>query len=150
MNKQKQLSKQWMEKISTERNFTVAEHRKKAEREGELKAKYDKLKQERIQRYQGVNLYVKNLDDSITDESLREAFKTFGSITSAKVITDLDDKKSIEKASEGTTVEEAAQADATAAAENSESADGEKTEQKKASWTVKGIRLCLFQLTRGG
>ena len=26
---------------------------KKAEREGELKAKYDKLKQERIQRYQG-------------------------------------------------------------------------------------------------
>jgi polyadenylate-binding protein len=74
---------------------------KKAEREGELKAKYDKLKQERIQRYQGVNLYVKNLDDSITDESLREAFKTFGSITSAKVITDLDDKKSIERAQDG-------------------------------------------------
>ena len=40
-------------------------------------------------------MYVKNLDDSITDESLREAFKTFGSITSAKVITDLDDKKSV-------------------------------------------------------
>lgn len=79
---------------------------KKAEREGELKAKYDKLKQERIQRYQGVNLYVKNLDDSINDESLREAFKTFGSITSAKVITDLDDKKSIEKASEGVNEED--------------------------------------------
>merc|ERR1719454_1262926 len=144
MNKQKQLSKQWMEKISTERNFTVAEHRKKAEREGELKAKYDKLKQERIQRYQGVNLYVKNLDDSITDESLREAFKTFGSITSAKVITDLDDKKSIEKASEGTTVEEAAQADATAAAENSEASSGEKTEQKKPAGRSKGFGFVCF------
>ena len=42
-------------------------------------------------------MYVKNLDDSITDESLREAFKTFGSITSAKVITDLDDKKSVSR-----------------------------------------------------
>ena len=38
---------------------------------------------------------MKNLDDSITDESLREAFKTFGSITSAKVITDADDKKTV-------------------------------------------------------
>lgn len=67
---------------------------KKAEREGELKAKYDKLKQERIQRYQGVNLYVKNLDDSINDDSLRDAFKQFGTITSAKVITDMDDRRS--------------------------------------------------------
>lgn len=66
---------------------------KKAEREGELKAKYDKLKQERIQRYQGVNLYVKNLDDSINDDSLRDAFKQFGTITSAKVITDMDDRR---------------------------------------------------------
>ena len=68
---------------------------KKAEREGELKAKYDKLKQERIQRYQGVNLYVKNLDDSINDDSLRDAFKQFGTITSAKVITDMDDRRSV-------------------------------------------------------
>jgi len=98
---------------------------KKAERESELKAKYDKLKQERIQRYQGVNLYVKNLDDSITDESLREAFKTFGSITSAKVITDLDDKKSIEKASEGVT-------------------EGEDGEPKKTGGRSKGFGFVCF------
>ena len=46
-------------------------------------------------RYQGVNLYVKNLDDSIDDEGLREAFKQFGNITSAKVITDLNEKDDV-------------------------------------------------------
>jgi len=111
---------------------------KKAEREGELKAKYDKLKQERIQRYQGVNLYVKNLDDSITDESLREAFKTFGSITSAKVITDMDDKKTIEKASEG-------QMDEPTPEEVEEGQDGEKpAEPKKPAGRSKGFGFVCF------
>ena len=35
---------------------------------------------------QGVNLFVKNLDDTIDDERLREEFKSFGTITSAKVM----------------------------------------------------------------
>ena len=43
------------------------------------------LKIERMNRYQGVNLYVKNLDDSIDDEKLRKEFTPFGTITSAKV-----------------------------------------------------------------
>lgn len=34
---------------------------------------------------QGVNLYVKNLDDSIDDERLRTEFAPYGTITSAKV-----------------------------------------------------------------
>merc|ERR1712050_231900 len=68
----------------------VGRAQKKAERQAELKHKFEKLKQERIQRYQGVNLYVKNLDDSITDDLLREHFSQFGSITSAKVMTDTD------------------------------------------------------------
>ncbi|XP_048205445.1 polyadenylate-binding protein 1-like isoform X3 [Perognathus longimembris pacificus] len=36
----------------------------------------------------GVNLYVKNLDDSIDDEKLRKVFSPYGVITSAKVMTE--------------------------------------------------------------
>lgn len=34
---------------------------------------------------QGVNLYVKNLDDGIDDDKLRKEFAPYGMITSAKV-----------------------------------------------------------------
>merc|ERR550514_1888385 len=37
---------------------------------------------------EGVNLYIKNLDESIDDEKLREHFCTFGKITSAKIVSD--------------------------------------------------------------
>ncbi|XP_072175907.1 polyadenylate-binding protein 4-like [Diadema setosum] len=61
---------------------------KKAERAAELKARFEALKQERSTRYQGVNLYIKNLDDEIDDEKLRKEFSRFGTITSAKVMSD--------------------------------------------------------------
>ncbi|XP_072305813.1 embryonic polyadenylate-binding protein B-like [Eucyclogobius newberryi] len=66
----------------------VGRAQKRLERQGELKRKFDLIKQDRIQRYQGVNLYVKNLDDSIDDEKLRKEFAPYGTITSAKVMTD--------------------------------------------------------------
>nr|QOW64979.1 hypothetical protein [Lymnaea stagnalis] len=59
---------------------------KKAERQAELKEKFEKIKLERINRYQGVNLYVKNLDDGVDDDRLRKEFSQFGTITSAKVM----------------------------------------------------------------
>lgn len=64
----------------------VGRAQKKAERHAELKEKFERLKQERMSRYQGVNLYVKNLDDTIDDETLRKEFSQFGTITSAKVM----------------------------------------------------------------
>ncbi|KAF1475860.1 Polyadenylate-binding protein 1, partial [Megadyptes antipodes antipodes] len=64
----------------------VGRAQKKVERQTELKREFEQMKQDRITRYQGVNLYVKNLDDGIDDERLRKEFSPFGTITSAKVM----------------------------------------------------------------
>ncbi|EIE25350.1 polyadenylate binding protein [Coccomyxa subellipsoidea C-169] len=61
---------------------------KKAEREAELKQKFDEVRQERIAKYQGMNLYVKNLVDEVDDDQLRAEFAPHGTITSAKVMKD--------------------------------------------------------------
>ncbi|MCJ8735264.1 hypothetical protein PDJAM_G00244930 [Pangasius djambal] len=66
----------------------VGRAQKRLERQSELKRKFEQIKQERLNRYQGVNLYVKNLDDGIDDEKLRKEFAPYGMITSAKVMTE--------------------------------------------------------------
>jgi len=66
----------------------VSRAQKKNEREEELKKQYEKIREEKLNKYQGVNLYIKNLDESVTDEVLREKFSPFGTITSAKVMCD--------------------------------------------------------------
>ncbi|CAN6659983.1 polyadenylate-binding protein, cytoplasmic and nuclear [Trichomonascus vanleenenianus] len=66
----------------------VGRAQKKYEREEELKKQYEAARLEKMQKYQGVNLYVKNLDATIDDEKLREEFAPYGTITSAKVMTD--------------------------------------------------------------
>jgi polyadenylate-binding protein len=66
----------------------VSRAQKKAEREEELRRSYEQAKMEKMSKYQGVNLYIKNLDDEIDDERLRAEFEPFGAITSAKVMRD--------------------------------------------------------------
>ncbi|KAL0700720.1 hypothetical protein Bca4012_056842 [Brassica carinata] len=61
----------------------VGRAQKKSEREEELKRKYE---QERLEKTQGMNLYVKNLDDSVNDEKLKEMFAEYGEVTSTKVM----------------------------------------------------------------
>ncbi|KAA0195236.1 Polyadenylate-binding protein 1 [Fasciolopsis buskii] len=62
---------------------------RKEERQEELKQRLEKQRAERQSKYvSGVNLYVKNLDDSINDEELKKTFSKYGPITSAKVMTD--------------------------------------------------------------
>jgi polyadenylate-binding protein len=66
----------------------VARAQKKAEREEELRKSYEQAKMEKLSKYQGVNLYVKNLEDDVDDDKLRAEFEPFGTITSCKVMTD--------------------------------------------------------------
>jgi polyadenylate-binding protein len=61
---------------------------KKSEREAELKQKFDDVRQERIAKFQGMNLYIKNLVDEVDDDRLRVEFSPHGTITSAKVMYD--------------------------------------------------------------
>lgn len=70
------------------RPIYVGRAQKKMERQTELKRRFEQMKQDRMTRYQGVNLYVKNLDDGLDDERLRKEFSPFGTITSAKVMMD--------------------------------------------------------------
>ena len=70
------------------RKLFVARAQKKAEREEELRKSYEQAKMEKLSKYQGVNLYIKNLEDEVDDDRLRQEFEPFGSITSAKVMRD--------------------------------------------------------------
>lgn len=64
----------------------VGRFQKKFERVSTLKKIHEEKKQERQNRYMGINLYIKNLDDTIDDDRLRKEFTGFGTITSAKVM----------------------------------------------------------------
>ena len=66
----------------------VGRAQKKHEREEELRKQYEAQRAEKQSKYQGVNLYIKNLADDVDDEKLRDIFAPFGTITSAKVMRD--------------------------------------------------------------
>jgi polyadenylate-binding protein len=70
------------------RKLFVSRAQKKAEREEELRRSYENAKMEKLSKYQGVNLYIKNLEDDVDDDKLRTEFEPFGTITSCKVMRD--------------------------------------------------------------
>ncbi|XP_026192431.1 polyadenylate-binding protein 1 [Cyclospora cayetanensis] len=73
---------------SEEMLLFVGPHQSRAQRSAVLRARFEQQQQEKGERYQGVNLYVKNLDDSVDDEKLRELFEAFGPTSSVKVMRD--------------------------------------------------------------
>ncbi|TKY75041.1 Polyadenylate-binding protein 8 [Spatholobus suberectus] len=71
------------------KEWYVGRAQKKSERELELKGRrHEQSTKDGVDKYQGANLYIKNLDDSVGDEKLKELFSEFGAITSCKVMQD--------------------------------------------------------------
>jgi len=60
----------------------------KPQRSKHNKSKFDGKRAERLQKFAGVNVYIKNLHDSIDDNRLKAEFAQFGEITSARVMID--------------------------------------------------------------
>lgn len=67
------------------KEWYVGKAQKKAEREAELKNQFEQSVKEVVDQYQGKNLYIKNLDDTVDDDKLKEIFSPYGEITSCKV-----------------------------------------------------------------
>jgi len=59
---------------------------KKAERQAELRRNYDIKRRDTITKYQGRNLFVKHIEDHITEEKFRKEFEPFGKIVSLRLM----------------------------------------------------------------
>ncbi|KAJ9613642.1 hypothetical protein, variant [Exophiala oligosperma] len=116
------------------KNLYVGRAQKKHEREEELRKQYEAARMEKASKYQGVNLYVKNLTDDVDDDKLRDLFSSFGTITSAKVMRDTSDRSSspsADKDKENKKEETAEAAEAAEVKEEPKPEEDEKTEESK-------------------
>lgn len=122
----------------------VGRAQKKHEREEELRKQYEAARMEKASKYQGVNLYVKNLTDDIDDEKLRDLFTPYGTITSAKVMRDAAerspspegeekeaDKETKDSEEKEVKTEEKPEVKAEEPTEEKKAEEGEESEEKK-------------------
>jgi len=58
---------------------------KKSEREAKLKREWE---QQKYDKYRGINLYIKHIEDDVDEEALRKEFSQFGTIKSCKIPID--------------------------------------------------------------
>ncbi|XP_076924656.1 polyadenylate-binding protein 7-like, partial [Bidens hawaiensis] len=66
----------------------VARAQKKAERVQILRRWYEDIKKDQMMKYQGSNVYVKNIADDVTESELQQHFSQCGTITSTKLMCD--------------------------------------------------------------
>ncbi|KAK3669924.1 Protein phosphatase PP2A regulatory subunit B [Recurvomyces mirabilis] len=122
-------------------NIYVGRAQKKHEREEELRKQYEAARQEKSAKYQGVNLYVKNLADDVDDEELRKIFEPYGAITSAKVMRDTMPADEAEADQDGEKKEEETE---------EEKAEEAKEEKKKEGDDVDDLDKKMKTVTIGG
>lgn len=66
----------------------VAKAQKKAERDQILHHQFEEKRKEQTLKYKGLNIYVKNIDEGVSDKELRDLFSSCGTIASVRVMRD--------------------------------------------------------------
>ena len=121
-----------------DQNLYVGRAQKKHEREEELRKQHEAARVEKASKYQGVNLYVKNLQDDIDDEKLREIFSSAGTITSAKVMRDTGSERGDESPEKDEKENKKIENGEELESKSEESEDSAKKEPSKPSKKVLG------------
>lgn len=67
-------------------NLYVGRAQKRIERQRELASLYMQKREEKLNQFQGRNVYVKNIDDEVTDEELLKLFSEHGTVANAKIM----------------------------------------------------------------
>jgi len=67
------------------KNITCCRAMKRVERESKLKKEWE---QQKFNKYHGINLYVKHIEDEVDEESLKKEFSAFGEVKSCKIPLD--------------------------------------------------------------
>jgi len=60
---------------------------KKTERQSELRRNFEYKRRETIKQYQGRNLFVKNIEDHISEDKFKKVFEPYGNIVSFRLMT---------------------------------------------------------------
>ncbi|KAK9160861.1 hypothetical protein Syun_007202 [Stephania yunnanensis] len=70
------------------KDLYVGRAQTKAEREQMIPRHVEERKKEQLQKYEGSNVYVKNVTDDVDDVEVQENFSKFGKLASAKIMRD--------------------------------------------------------------
>ena len=80
--------------FNSTKKLLVTQAQTRETRERQLREVFEQRRLERAKKYQGINVYTKNLPENMDDNGLRELFSKFGNISSTKVMMNPQNGKS--------------------------------------------------------